>query len=793
LVVVVILGLSLVAVSAKPGKAIIHVQTFGHEGRDVLKLNVEITGEDSDYLFFSVNAGVINKIKKEINVEKLPLVQIDETVFKVPKGYLTEIGENEYVMIVPNDVTKMKWNIKDKIKGMNGNEIVRVLVWFKEPGAFSMLNEHGTVYYEFLSGMGAAMDIRVSNIKALSEEAAIEFVEAEGIAHITLAQSVPLINADDCWSAGYDGTGVRICIIDTGIDESHCDFPGMYPNAGAKIVAWADFIGSGPSPYDDHGHGTHVASIAAGADSPYGVAKGASLMGAKVCTSGGECPDSAIIQGIDWGVAQGADVENISLGEPGGDGTSAVAQECNWAVSQGVVVVVAAGDDGPNCCTINTPGDATKVITVGASDKSDALASFSSRGPTTDDRTKPDITAPGVSIYAAYRGTSCSDVGMSGTSMATPHIAGVAALMLDANGSATPIQVKYCMGATAIDKGNANKDCLWGWGRVDAYAAVQQIISNPNISPPPDGDCGCECLPPPPCIEITNPQDGQVVSCTVTITTDVSEEVTAVKFYIDGNQLGEPDIEAPFECNWDTCLYSNGLHTIKAEAYGLGSLTSPSKILDIPICYDEITVQVANDCIEITNPQDGEDVYGTVLITTDDSCCVNEVKFYINGVYKCTDFDAPEGYYECGWNTTDPGYEEDQSYTISVEGYYNGNLKCTDNVTVTVNNICVKITSPEEEDVSGTVLITVEARGIEEVQFYICDYYMGKDTQPPFEFSWDTTQYPNGPYPITAKGYVSASVCSIEEDTVNVNISNQSMLVLLGLFFGVAGITIRKH
>ncbi|MBU7014546.1 MAG: S8 family serine peptidase [Theionarchaea archaeon] len=491
LITVAVLCFSLYSVSATPQKAIIHVQTFGYEGRDLLTLNVEIAGEDSDFLYVRVTPGVIARVSREINIENLPVVQMDDSTFRVPKTYLTEVGPGEFVAVVPNDAAKMKWSIRDKIKGMSESSIVRVLVWFKDPSAGAVLEKFGSVHYSFLSGMGASVDIRVSKIKALSEECTIMFVEAEGVAHITLSQSIPLINADDCWAAGYDGTGIKICIIDTGIDDNHCDFPGSYPTG--KIIAWADYIGSGSTPYDDHGHGTHCSSIAAGAYSPYGVARGASLMGAKVCNSGGSCPDTAIIQGIDFGVAQGADVESMSLGGAGGDGTSALALEANWAVDQGVVVVCAAGNDGPTCCTISTPGDATKVITVGASDKSDALASFSSRGPTTDDRTKPDITAPGVSIYAARAGTSCSDVAMSGTSMATPHIAGVAALMLDANGTATPLQIKNCMGASAIDKGNVNKDCLWGWGRVDAYGAVQQVLSNPGVSPPPDGDCGCEC------------------------------------------------------------------------------------------------------------------------------------------------------------------------------------------------------------------------------------------------------------------------------------------------------------
>ncbi|MGD2250741.1 MAG: S8 family serine peptidase, partial [Candidatus Methanofastidiosia archaeon] len=445
------------------------------------------TGEDSDFLVVSVSTGVLNRITKEINIEKLPIIQVSDTTFKVPKAYLTEVGTNEYVATVPNDAAKMKWDIRDKIKGMGPNDVVDVLVWFKNPGVFNKVSKFGNVTYEFLSGMGAAVEIRVCNIKALSEVGDIMFVEEDGISYVTLSDSVPLINADDVWSMGYDGTGISICVIDTGIDAGHCDFPS------GKIVAWADYVNGQSSPYDDHGHGTHCSSIAAGEDSPKGVAPGASLMGAKVCTSGGQCSDSDIISGIDFGVAQGADVESLSLGGPGGDGTSATAQECNWAVDQGVAVVVAAGNDGSSCCTVGTPGDATKVNTVAASDKSDGLASFSSRGPTTDGRTKPDITAPGVSIYAADSGTSCSDTGMSGTSMATPHIAGVSALMLDANGSATPLQVKESMGATAIDKGNTDKDCHWGWGRVDAYAAVNQIINNPNVNPPPDGDCGCDC------------------------------------------------------------------------------------------------------------------------------------------------------------------------------------------------------------------------------------------------------------------------------------------------------------
>ncbi|MBU7013962.1 MAG: S8 family serine peptidase [Theionarchaea archaeon] len=484
-VVIGILLFSALSANAQSHTVTIHVQTFGYEGRDLVEVKGEIVNEDSHYFEIAYNPGVLTRISKEINIEKLPLVQVTDTIYKVPKEHLTEIGPTEYVAVVPNDVARIKWNLKDKIKGLPPGREVTILVLCRE-GTPVGLEKYGTVTHQFMSGRGASMQVPVANIGPLAEDPGVLFLEDDLEVHACLAQSVPLINADDCWSVGYNGAGIKICIIDTGIDPNHCDFPS------GKIVAWIDYINSQTTPYDDNGHGTHCASIAAGEYTAKGVAPGASLMGCKVLTSAGSGSESTIISGIDWAVNNGADIINLSLGGAGGDGTSALAQESNWAVDQGVVVIAVVGGDGA-CCTVGTPGDAEKVITVTASDKSDALASFNSRGPTTDGRFKPDIAAPGVSIYAADAGTACNDVAMSGSSMAAPHIAGVAALMLDARGTATPLQIKNCLGATAIDKGNVNKDCLWGWGRVDAYAAVAQVISNPNVSPPANGDCGCSC------------------------------------------------------------------------------------------------------------------------------------------------------------------------------------------------------------------------------------------------------------------------------------------------------------
>ncbi|MBU7013747.1 MAG: S8 family peptidase [Theionarchaea archaeon] len=472
-------------------KITLHVQTMGYKGRDLLVVQAEITGEDHDSFLVTISRDTLCKIEKEINIERLPVVRVSETTVKVPKDYLVEISPSEFVATVPNDVARIRWNLRDRMINTSPDEKLRVIVMFKNGKNVSLLRKYGTIVYEFASGLGATVDIPASRVNLLSEDRAVLFLEDDFDVQVMLSQSVPLINADDVWNMGYDGSGVKICLIDTGIDPNHCDFPS------GKIIAWRDVVNSSTTPYDDHGHGTHVASIAAGETSPKGVAPGASLMCFKAVNSSGSSTATQVIQGVDWGVYNGADIESLSIATSTGcnDGTSSMSQECNWAVDQGVVLVVAVGNGG-NVCTIGIPGDAEKVITVSACDNSKNLASFCSRGPTCDDRAKPDVVAPGVSVYAADAGTSCSNVAMSGTSMSTPHVSGIVALMLDARPGLTPLQVKNVLGFTATDMGTEGKDLSWGWGIVDAYNAVNQALYNPNVTPPARtewcaGCCGC--------------------------------------------------------------------------------------------------------------------------------------------------------------------------------------------------------------------------------------------------------------------------------------------------------------
>ena len=261
-----------------------------------------------------------------------------------------------------------------------------------------------------------------------------------------LFRSVPYIGAPDLWGLGYNGSGVKIAILDTGIDPSHPDF---FVDTQSKIIASKSFVdynfdGIPDEPVNDgHGHGTHVAGIAAGTGGylPFvkGVAPGAQLIVGKVLSDQGWGYYSWIISGIDWAVQQGADIISMSLGGTPWQFYDPLVAAVNNAYQQGVLVVVAAGNEGPDEFTVGTPGVAEGALTVGAHYiEMDDIIWFSSRGPTPNGTLKPDVTAPGVYITAAranatYMGLPASyyHVIASGTSMATPHVSGFAAVLLE--------------------------------------------------------------------------------------------------------------------------------------------------------------------------------------------------------------------------------------------------------------------------------------------------------------------------------------------------------------------------
>ncbi|WP_307804978.1 S8 family serine peptidase [Streptomyces sp. VRA16 Mangrove soil] len=295
----------------------------------------------------------------------------------------------------------------------------------------------------------------------------------DGRMHVALDKSVPQINAPQAWADGYTGKGVEVAVLDTGYDYDHPDLAG-------RVTTSADFTGTG-SAEDDNGHGTHVASTIASVDSTYrGVAPDADLAVGKVCDSTGNCTTSAVLAGMDWAAnTVHAKIVSMSLGGAADETDPAIAAVNDLSKSTGALFVVAAGNDGEyGTGTVGAPAIADSALAVGAVDSDDELAAFSSRGPRpSDNAVKPDITAPGVDIVAAKMGGGHTS--KSGTSMATPHVSGAAALVAQAHPDWTGDQIKTALMESAAP--NAKRSPYQqGTGRVDAGRAVEQkVLASP--------------------------------------------------------------------------------------------------------------------------------------------------------------------------------------------------------------------------------------------------------------------------------------------------------------------------
>jgi subtilisin family serine protease len=315
--------------------------------------------------------------------------------------------------------------------------------------------------------------------------AGVAHIWLDGVRRATLDKSVPQIGAPKAWAAGYTGKGVKIAVLDTGVDATH-------PDLKNQVIAAKNFTPAADAT-DKVGHGTHVASIAAGTGAKSGgaykgVAPGAQVLNGKVLDDTGSGDDSGILAGMEWAAEQGADVVNLSLGgmdTPETDPLEAAVDKLS--ADKGILFAIAAGNSGPE--SIGSPGSAESALTVGAVDDKDKLADFSSTGPRLGDGAiKPDVTAPGVDITAASAKGSAieQEVGekpagylsISGTSMATPHVAGAAAILKQQHPEWTYTELKGAL--TASTKGGKYTPFQQGSGRIQVDKAVKQtVIADP--------------------------------------------------------------------------------------------------------------------------------------------------------------------------------------------------------------------------------------------------------------------------------------------------------------------------
>jgi subtilisin family serine protease len=307
----------------------------------------------------------------------------------------------------------------------------------------------------------AAVDLSAEEIATLKASGMVRYVEPDYTVTAlgpTMPWNIVQITADKVQAANTNGTGVRVAVIDTGIDYTHPDLAGIY-SGGFNVLS------NTTDPMDDNGHGTHCAGILAATGSKngiYGTAPGVSLYAVKVLSNTGKGQVSDVIEGIFWAKNNSMQVASLSLGA--GEDSQALHDAVDEATAGGVLIVAAAGNNGVASGSGNTmtyPAKYTGVLSVAAVNKYNHRASWSSTG------SELGVSAPGVNIRSTVPGASYATE--SGTSMAAPHVAGVAALVYSAHPDWTNQQVRQQIIRTATPLGNSQ---FYGAGLVNATAAV---------------------------------------------------------------------------------------------------------------------------------------------------------------------------------------------------------------------------------------------------------------------------------------------------------------------------------
>ncbi|TMK67763.1 MAG: peptidase S8 [Actinobacteria bacterium] len=409
--------------------------------------------------------------------------------------------------LADRDRNHLSDDLQAELSGAAAGARFPVLVTFSGPGGVASAHDavgafRVTERFDLIRGFGAVMT--GAQAEALAETPGVFRVEQDFPVRATMDAADRDFGTEAARQTfNVTGQGVEVCIVDTGVDPAHEQLDSK-TSLGSSSIDFFDAVNGSTTAYDDQGHGTHVASIAVGdgtggpqAASFGGVAPGASLSVAKVLNSLGSGTASQVIAGIDWCADRpNVRVISMSLGSSTpSDGQDALSLSVNRAVvEKGKVVVVAAGNSGDDQSTVGSPGAAARAITVGAvaewsaptgaPNHSDGvyLAYFSSRGPTLDGRTKPDVASPGVTITAAQAGTTSGYVTFSGTSMATPFVSGTVALGLQAHPSWTPDDVRSAIEGTAQDRGPTGKDNDWGAGLLDGYGFVARAEGTTGLT-----------------------------------------------------------------------------------------------------------------------------------------------------------------------------------------------------------------------------------------------------------------------------------------------------------------------
>jgi thermitase len=449
--------------------------------------------------------------------------------------------------------------------------------------------------------------------RSLSRHSDVEFVERNYILppvrspndpYYPVQWHLPRISAPSAWDVSVGDPGVIVAILDSGVDPSH-------PDLAANLVPGYNFYDDNTDTADVYGHGTQVAgSAVAIGDNATGVASVAwrsSLMPVRVTDTQGLAYTSTIARGLTWAVDNGARIMNISFSNVAGSSTIRTAAQ--YVMEKGGLVVAAAGNCGCADPTANNP----YIISVSAITPKDGLAAFSSTG------SYVDVTAPGVTIVTTERGGAYTTV--SGTSFSSPITAGVLALMMSANPALGPAELESLLEATADDLGPAGYDTSFGFGLVDAAAAVNAAAG--TSAPPPDTSA--------PSVSISSPADGGVVSGVTVVDVAAVDDraVSRVEIHVDGVPLAT-DTAAPFSFAWDTSAVAAGVHDLQAMAFDAAGNAGTSALVRVTVDGGDTTPPA----VSIISPLNGSTAPRStkiVLSATDDRE-VKTLEAFVDGV-----------------------------------------------------------------------------------------------------------------------------------------------------------------
>lgn len=456
-------------------------------------------------------------------------------------------------------------------------------------------------------------EVALKNLLARNPQ--FKFAELDAIFRPSLVPNDPYLGSQ--WHLGkvgapaaWDqstGASVTVAVLDSGIDATH-------PDIRDRLVSGWNFFTNSSDVSDINGHGTAVAGAAAASfNNGTGVASiagNAKIMPLRVTDANGAATGSMVAQALAWAADRGARVANISYA--GVPGNSTVQSAAQYMKSKGGLVVVSSGNTGTD---LGLPPETT-MIPVAATDSNDARASWSSFG------NYVALAAPGVGIWTTQKGGGYFSA--SGTSVASPVVAGTVALMMSARPDLSPAQVESLLYSTATDLGTAGRDIYFGHGRVNvasAVAAAKAAAAADTLAP---------------AVGITNPTGGASVSGLVAVDVGASDNVgvTKVELRVNGQVLAT-DTAAPYQFSWDSTKVSNGSHALTATAFDAAGNVKTSSNVGVTVANNVVADTVA-PVVAITNPANGSRIPAstmTVSVQASDNAGAAGIRnaLYING------------------------------------------------------------------------------------------------------------------------------------------------------------------